>query len=218
MESFEIRSQKTSRFFLSGDPSGNFKSICIALHGYGQLAPFFSANFRSDLLKDTLFVIPEALNRFYLNGSKGRVGATWMTREDRLNEIRDYCEYMEVLAERIDGMLTKDIPMGVLGFSQGVATACRWLAHSRREFAYLINWAGVFPPDLDHQTAVEKMQNVNVHMVVGSDDPYISKDKFEGEIDFLREKGYSVKEWNFEGEHRLNEDLLVQIMQHVNPR
>ena len=33
---------------------------------------------------------PEGLSRFYLEGFSGKVGATWMTREDRLNDIDNY--------------------------------------------------------------------------------------------------------------------------------
>ncbi|MBK9635339.1 MAG: hypothetical protein IPO64_12805 [Bacteroidetes bacterium] len=42
------------------------------------------------------FVIaPEALSKGYIDGLTGRVGASWMTKEDRTNEIQDYINYLE---------------------------------------------------------------------------------------------------------------------------
>ena len=37
----------------------------------------------------------------------------------------------------------------VLGFSQGVATVGRWLAHGRVRANEVILWAGAFPPEVD---------------------------------------------------------------------
>ena len=49
-----------------------------------------------------LIVAPEALSRFYVESSgkthaDTHVGASWMTREDRLSDIEDYVEYLDAL-------------------------------------------------------------------------------------------------------------------------
>lgn len=73
---------------------------------------------------------PEALNRFYLEGFAGRVGATWMTKEERLQEIDDYVNYLNQLYKTILANTdTSEITVNILGFSQGVATVCRWIAN-----------------------------------------------------------------------------------------
>ncbi|MEZ4763957.1 MAG: hypothetical protein R3C26_12480 [Calditrichia bacterium] len=41
------------------------------------------------------------MSRFYLQSTNGRIGATWMTREDRENEIADYLAYLNNLSEAI---------------------------------------------------------------------------------------------------------------------
>ena len=47
------------------------------------------------------FVIaPEALSRLYVKGDYGNVGANWMTKEDRENEISDYINYLDELFEK----------------------------------------------------------------------------------------------------------------------
>jgi dienelactone hydrolase len=84
-------------------------------------------------------VAPEALSRFYVDrgepaaGTPARVGATWMTREDREAEIADYVRYLDRALDAAAGRPGAAAPaLGVLGFSQGAATACRWAAHRHR--------------------------------------------------------------------------------------
>ena len=65
---------------------------------------------------------PEGLSRFYLDAGAGKVGASWMTKEDRAHEIEDYLSYLE----QVRAAIIPPVPLTILGFSQGVATAARW--------------------------------------------------------------------------------------------
>jgi hypothetical protein len=50
-------------------------------------------------------VAPEGLSRFYFEGGfhgpGSKVGATWMTREDRLAKIEDYVGYLDALHDAV---------------------------------------------------------------------------------------------------------------------
>lgn len=203
-----ITIQKTARYYLSGPLSHNFKHVCFVLHGYGQLVPYFICHFEELQREDTLFIAPEGLHRFYLEGSRGRVGASWMTKEDRLNDIKDYCSYLDQLYSHFSETINGAETVGLFAFSQGVATACRWLTATTRHFDYLINYAGAFPPDLDHKAAISKMKNLPVHMLVGDEDEYISLEKFEDHLAEIRSLGFEVKSQTFEGKHKLYQPVL----------
>ena len=69
---------------------------------------------------------PEGLSRFYIRGTDGRVGASWMTRDERLSDIEDHISYLNHWWSSLG--VPSDAEIVVLGFSQGVATAARWLA------------------------------------------------------------------------------------------
>ncbi|MBM3915983.1 MAG: hypothetical protein FJ349_00025 [Sphingomonadales bacterium] len=70
--------EQTRRYY-QNDLKGKDK-IIFALHGYGQLGQFFFRQF--NILNDNWgIVVPEGPHRFYLEGSSGRVGASWMTKE-----------------------------------------------------------------------------------------------------------------------------------------
>ena len=79
--------QKHFRYYLSENFTSKRK-LLIALHGYGQLAQYFAKKF-IDLPEDYALLVPEGMHRFYLEGTSGRVGASWMTKEGRELDIED---------------------------------------------------------------------------------------------------------------------------------
>jgi predicted esterase len=132
-----IRVQRTARYYtIGGAPGVATKRFWFVLHGFGQLAGTF-VRFFADLSSDeSIVVAPEAMNRYYMVNpdvapARDRpVGATWMTREDRESEIADYVEYLDAVADEVTGgALAPGVRLDVIGFSQGAATATRWIAH-----------------------------------------------------------------------------------------
>ena len=101
----------------------------MVLHGYRQLARRFLRRFEPVAGDHRRIVAPEGLSRFYADPGRGRhgpasaVGASWMTREDRENEIRDYVAYLDQLWQHLRTDSPGRTRLVVLGFSQGVATA-----------------------------------------------------------------------------------------------
>ena len=82
MQEHHFSTPRTARYYTL-DPAEAVREVWFVLHGYGQLAGAFLRHF--ERLQDgaRLFIAPEALSRYYLPGHQ-RVGASWMTREDRL--------------------------------------------------------------------------------------------------------------------------------------
>src|SRR5690606_41470350 len=98
METIQIN--KSARYETFGNIS-KADTIVFALHGYGQLVSYFIKKFNTLNPEKYFIVAPEGLHRFYLNGSSGRVGASWMTKEDRENDIKDYINYLNHLWDSI---------------------------------------------------------------------------------------------------------------------
>src|SRR3954468_23277358 len=93
---------RTARYYVIGNEHGSIEELWIVLHGFGQLAGDFVEYFAGLNESRRLVVAPEALNRYYtvaadVPASERPVGATWMTREDRDNEMRDYVRYLDRL-------------------------------------------------------------------------------------------------------------------------
>ena len=123
----------SARYSKLGNITSQTKTVWFVLHGYGQLAPYFIRKFQ--LLNEIghCIIAPEGLNRFYKHGFRGRVGASWMTKEDRVRDIENYLSYL-------NSVYSLEIPteppfqINLLGFSQGAATASRWITQSHCHF------------------------------------------------------------------------------------
>src|SRR6059036_4311653 len=127
MHEHHLSVSRTARYFTLGERSAAVAEVWFACHGYGQLAARFLEKLR--VLDDgtRYLVAPEGLSRFYLSESptERRVGASWMTREDRLAEIADYVQYLDAVYATVrTGRERSRARVTVLGFSQGTATAC----------------------------------------------------------------------------------------------
>ncbi len=101
MDAHHLPVGRTARYYTLGPIGAATRQVWFACHGYGQLAERFLQRFEPLDDGAHLIVAPEGLSRFYLsdNPRERRVGATWMTREDRLNEIADYVRYLDTLCE-----------------------------------------------------------------------------------------------------------------------
>ena len=197
--------QKTFRYHLLNEGNQATK-ILYVLHGYGQLSEFFIRKFR-DLPSDFLIVAPEGMHRFYLNGTSGRVGASWMTKEARLVDIADTISYLSKLDEELTnefGAMEKYI----LGFSQGGAAALRWNEMGTTRFNGMILWACVFPPDLEIN--LEKSIEMPRYFVIGDQDEYFPPEVQNEIISGYAEKNYRIK--RYAGNHDIEGKTLNELI------
>src|SRR5690242_4086162 len=134
-----LSTPRTARYFTLGNLQ-DAKEIWFVLHGYGYLAEDFIKNFQALSYNNTLIIAPEALSRFYLRGFGGNIGASWMTREDRLSEIDDYILYLDNLySEIIENTSVNKIT--AVGFSQGGPAVLRWLANGKSKVDNVVLWS-----------------------------------------------------------------------------
>ena len=211
MPEFHLTVPRTARYFQLGDLTPATKTVWLVCHGYGQLAGYFIRHFAPLAGPGTVIIAPEGLSRFYLQGNGGRVGASWMTREDRLTEIEDQVTYLNQLT---DTALTQCVPgarLVVLGFSQGTATVSRWLARTGRRPARLVLWAGTFPEDIAPAQATPLLSGLPLTLVVGTADEYINPDRLAAQRQLLEQLGGQPEVLTFSGGHTLNAAVLHQI-------
>ena len=210
-----ITTPRTARYFTLGQPGPEITEVWFALHGYGHLASLFVRELSALDDGSRLIVAPEALSRFYLGGLRERpaseraVGASWMTREDRLMEIDDQVRYLDaVYAEVLAGIDRARARVCVLGFSQGTATAVRWLRHGTPRAARLILWGGEIPPDVDLSKESEWIAGIELTLVVGTQDQYITSKILAREKQRLDAHAIPFKLVTFEGGHTIDEAVL----------
>ncbi|MCB0811071.1 MAG: hypothetical protein KDB96_17470, partial [Flavobacteriales bacterium] len=178
-----------------------------------QLARFFLNKFEG--LEDGLLIAaPEGLSRFYLDAQHQRVGATWMTREDREHEIGDQLSYLDALAASLLDECPRAKGLGVLGFSQGVATACRWTALGKANAQHLVLWGGSMPPDLDRDLMRQRWGDMRVHLVQGEKDELVPEQVVSANAAILQRAQVEHAVHHHAGGHALDAVLLGRLLVH----
>ncbi|MBK12551.1 MAG: phospholipase [Crocinitomicaceae bacterium] len=167
--------QKTARWWSANPPESKpVKGTLYVLHGYGQLPRFFIRKFQQQVLDGWRVIAPEGAHRFYLEGTEGRVGASWMTKEARLDDIADQLAFLNALRKHTDAESNggKNV---LLGFSQGVSTALRWAALGKdgiQSWDGLIAHSGVIPRDLKTLEG-DLSGGPSLDVLIGTEDPYV---------------------------------------------
>jgi predicted esterase len=205
-----VTARRARYYTIGGD--GALLEAWIVLHGLSQLAAVFITYFETIATPERLVVAPEGLSRYYIapdssGGTRNaKVGATWMTREDRENEIADYVDYLDALHVKTAATAPH---VTVLGFSQGVATACRWIARGKSRVDRLVAWGGQIPADVDAQ-AFHSVRD-GVVLAAGDSDEYASWIAEGDHENRLRSAGVPFEVVTFEGGHRLDREALTRI-------
>lgn len=204
-----IRVEKTARYSILR-PKGDVKSVLFAIHGYRQLAPYFIKQFQVLADMGVMIIAPEGLHRFYVEGYGGRVGASWMTKEDREIDIEDYVRYLNTLCESVLSEI-EGLPVHLLGFSQGGPTACRWLAGSDIPFQSLVLYATVFPNDFFFVINQNRLKDMQIQILFGDDDMFATEKIISDKIKWLEDRGVTMDLVRFKGGHEIKPNVLQAL-------
>jgi predicted esterase len=204
----KISITKTARYFSSQENGNHVREIVFVLHGYAQLADEFLASFDAVKRSDLLIVAPEGLHRFYAKGSSEKVVASWMTKEDREDDIADYVNLLDTIYAELIATNQSVEKIRVLGFSQGAATASRWCALSKNNFHELILYCGFFPPDLP-PTGIPS--NIALTVLTASDDRFVSAEQEKSQLEMMCKSRPDLRHIRFEGKHEIDSLVLRRI-------
>ncbi len=198
---------KTARYYTLGSLTDKTQEVWIVLHGYAQLASDFLLSFTILDTESRFIIAPEGLNKFYAKGFGGKPAANWMTSEMRESEIKDYILYLNTLYENIRlGEGNKKVVL--FGFSQGVATATRWLHHTEHRVDELIIYAGEIAAELRNPIS-PKLTSIPITYVTGDADRLIEPGKLDEVKQLMR--FLNAHEVIFSGGHEVKQDVLQLI-------
>lgn len=224
IEEFHITVQRSARYYVLGEISEQLREVWFVCHGYGQLASYFIQNFAGLENPDRLIVAPEALSRFYLKDFSGRVGATWMTREDREFEILDQRVYLtnvyQTILQQVRSTVAevaenKKLRIVIFGFSQGVTAVCRWLFAEKENASIiahsLILWAGGLPVETNWEENKEYFESLHPVYVYGDNDEFITDEKVQEQQQLWASSGIICPVVVFQGTHVIKPEVLLTL-------
>ena len=208
-----IEVPRTGRYFRLNEVTEKTKNIWIVFHGYGQLAEYFIKHFEELDENENAIIAVEGLSRFYVDGLSGRVGASWMTKDDRDMEIVDQSNYINAVLKdcNIDPK-NEYLNLIVLGFSQGTATAIRWMVNNAIRPKQLVMWAGSFPHDVNAEKHPDIFSELSMHYAFGNEDQFLKNVDMDEKLEEMKKTGMSIRTWMFEGKHVMDKPTLAKIV------
>lgn len=210
MKTYYVQTTKTARYYTLGELNNSTEEIVFVFHGYAQFAKEFIQNFTSVESQTRFIIAPEGLNKFYFKDFHGKIGASWMTKEDRENEIQDYLTFLDNIYKQFSSKINKEIRITLFGFSQGGATASRWFVKSGLPNTSLILWGSSIPPDIDYNL-LRKTLSSKIKIVIGDDDEFISEEDINTDAARLHKEKIDFELIKYRGKHNVQPGQLKEL-------
>ena len=208
----QISISKTGKYSQIGKCSKKINNVWIVLHGYGMLSEYFVKKFDCIINETTLVIAPEATNRFYLANNYTRVGASWMTKLDREQEISDNILFLDKLFSIIKKEIGhNNFKLNTLGFSQGGPALVRWLMSNKLNTNSLILWGSDIPKDSLVTENKSRWNSIKLKIVIGKNDEYINEEKKQEFVEIVKSYGLKYELIEYEGSHKIVEEELKKI-------
>jgi predicted esterase len=136
-----------------------------------------------------------------------------MTREDRESEIADYVEYLDALhGEIVARSGGHGVRVNVIGFSQGAATATRWVMHGHARLDRLVLWGGLIPPEASLVNGIASLRHVPLTIVRGKRDHYVTAEMLAAERARLETSGIPHEVIEFDGGHVVSRSVFPRLV------
>ena len=176
----------------------------VGFHGYGENAErHLEALRRIPEVNRWRVASVQALHRFYQTRT-GDVVASWMTRQDREQTIRDNVDYVGEVVTALRSTGGTDTPLVYAGFSQGVAMAYRATLGAGHRCDGLIVLAGDVPPELQNEPA-ERWPPILLGC--GRGDEWYTAAKLRADLEFLESRKITHETVVFDGGHEWHPDF-----------
>lgn len=206
----DVSYSTTNTYHTLNELNDKTKNVWLVFHGMGYLSKYF-INYFSELNAEENYIIaPQAPSKYYQGKDFKHVGASWLTRENTVTETQNVLNYVDaVYKKEIDGKIPNFI---VLGYSQGVSIATRWLATRKMQCNKLVLHSGGIPNELNPSDFEFLDANTEVIYLYGNRDQYITEarkteEHLKGSKLFKDRLHIKV----FDGIHEVNKEYLLKL-------
>jgi predicted esterase len=206
----EVSYKTTNTYHTMNEFHRKTKNVWVVFHGMGYLTKYF-INYFSELDAEENFIIaPQAPSKYYQDKAFKNVGASWLTRVNTLTETQNILNYIDAVFEK---EISSAVPnLIVLGYSQGVSIATRWVASRKIQCDKLILHSGGIPDELKPQDFHFLKPTAQVIYHYGNRDQYITEarkteENLKGNQLFQKRLKVEV----FDGIHEVNKAFLMAV-------
>jgi predicted esterase len=189
------------------------KNVWMVFHGIGYLSRYFLRYFDGLPADENYIIAPQAPSKYYLNNTYTHVGASWLTKIDTEQETENVLTYVNEVW-RNEKPKDAKISLIVMGFSQGVSIATRWLAQEQLPCKTLLLYAGGLPKELKTSDFDHLIKNnTKIISIIGDKDAYLTPERLKNERERLAVlfKG-KAQHITFHGGHEIKKEILNKIV------
>lgn len=186
------------------------KNVWMVFHGMGYLSKYFARYFAELSSEENFIITPQAPSKYYIGKDFKHVGASWLTRENTAEETTNILQYIDSVfeAEKPESMPN----FIVLGYSQGVSIATRWLASRKIQCNHLVLHSGGIPVELSSSDFEYLDEKTQVTYLYGDKDQYITEaKKTEESLKGSKLFGNKLKVEVFDGIHEVNTSFINNL-------
>ena len=208
----EVSYQATNSYSTLNNLSSTTKNVWVVCHGIGYLSRYFLKYF--DILKsDENYVIAlQAPSKYYIGTNYKHVGASWLTKENTQKETQNVMRYFDAVLKR--EKIPNDINLIVLGYSQGVSIASRYVARKKLNCNHLVLLSGRIPRELEPQNFNFLTKETKISLIYGDQDEYLNEKMMIEERrlfhDLFGHTNASII--CFEGKHEVKKDIIKNLV------
>ncbi|MEQ9424737.1 MAG: hypothetical protein RJQ09_09990 [Cyclobacteriaceae bacterium] len=201
-------------YYTFGKLDNDTTTLWLACHGQGQLGEYFVKKFERFESQNHYGIVLQGLNKHYLDLYGKRIGATWMTRHDRLTDLQNQRSYFtRVFETELASLNLTSYNINLVGFSQGVSAIARLLFHLKIPFNNLVLWAGGFPPELPGSDNTFIPADGKVIVAIGDNDQYYNEKNYQDNLALIEQTfPLKPKVHIYNGDHRLDPDVLEELI------
>ncbi|WBL21234.1 alpha/beta hydrolase [Zunongwangia sp. HRR-M8] len=185
------------------------KNVWLVCHGIGYLSRYFIRFFNHLDPSENYIIAPQAQSKYYLKSDYRHVGASWLTKENTDADIENVLNYLDELFT--EEKLAKAPNLIVLGYSQGVSVATRFLARRQIKCDQLILHSGKVPAELNPED-FKFLKDTKVTYLYGTEDEYLKKGIIKVEEERMKSlfpKNFEIIRYN--GGHEFNTEIIKKL-------
>jgi predicted esterase len=209
LEDKEISYTTTNSYSTLNRLTDSTKNVWFVCHGMGYLSRYFIRYFEGLDDADNFIIAPQAQSKYYIPPKFKHVGASWLTKENTLKETENVMRNFDAILEAEN--ISKTMNLIILGYSQGVSVAMRYIVKRKLQCAQLILHSGGIPKELNAEDF--SFLDAKVSMIYGTQDEYLNDERIASETKRVQElfenKAIILP---FEGKHVVNVELINTLV------
>ena len=152
------------------------RTVWLVFHGMGYLSRYFLRYFKTLNTEENYIIAPQAPSKYYIQ-PKMHVGANWLTRDNTKADTENLINYIDAVLEA--EALPENVNFIVLGYSQGVSIAMRYIAKRQLACDQLILHSGGIPKELTANDFTHLSKQTKVKLIYGTEDEYLNDNRIQ---------------------------------------